>query len=241
MALGAAGAAGRRPGWLRGAAGGCSLRLPCSVNVSKLLLLLGEGCDHRMARVLDAQLFGVLCCNGGAGCRPACLLTFTPLRKGGSGSNLPLLYSFACRALPCCFSVLSLRCTRLPDASLPPATTALPLPDCILCPPPMRSVPAALVSTIVLVSLNFDARKVEGLLMWVQDNPRQGSVLFLVRRAGLGLVGPGGARSAAATAATAARRCCFCLARATHRLSSLSQASAHHLLACRVCTPQAWC
>lgn len=38
-----------------------------------------------------------------------------------------------------------------------------------------------LVSTIILVSLNFDAQKVEGLLMWVQDNPRQGSFLFLVR------------------------------------------------------------
>lgn len=77
MALGAASGPARRPGWLRGAAGGCSVRLPCSVNFSKLLLLL------------------------------------------------------------------------------------------------------ALVSTIVLVSLNFDAQKVEGLLMWVQDNPRQGSFLFM--------------------------------------------------------------
>ncbi len=42
MALGTAPGAPRRPGWLRGAAGGCSARLPCSVNVSKLLLALGE-------------------------------------------------------------------------------------------------------------------------------------------------------------------------------------------------------
>lgn len=47
--------------------------------------------------------------------------------------------------------------------------------------PRTNSPAAALVSTIVLVSLNFDAQKVEGLLMWVQDNPRQGSFLFLVR------------------------------------------------------------
>lgn len=37
----------------------------------------------------------------------------------------------------------------------------------------------ALVACIVLVSLTFDAQKIEELLIWVQDNPKQGSVLFL--------------------------------------------------------------
>lgn len=32
----------------------------------------------------------------------------------------------------------------------------------------------------MLASLTFDAEKVEGLLVWVQDNKREGSVLFLV-------------------------------------------------------------
>ena len=40
---------------------------------------------------------------------------------------------------------------------------------------------AGLVTGIVLVTLNFDAQKVEGMLAWVQDNKREGSVLFLVR------------------------------------------------------------
>ncbi|KAL4854310.1 TVP38/TMEM64 family membrane protein [Chlorella vulgaris] len=38
----------------------------------------------------------------------------------------------------------------------------------------------ALVTCIVLASLTFDAEKVEGLLVWVQDNKREGSVLFLL-------------------------------------------------------------
>ncbi|KAL4441498.1 hypothetical protein ABPG77_002002 [Micractinium sp. CCAP 211/92] len=36
-----------------------------------------------------------------------------------------------------------------------------------------------LVACIVLVSLNFDAQKVEGLLVWVQENKQQGSIVFL--------------------------------------------------------------
>ncbi|KAL4444259.1 hypothetical protein ABPG75_011996 [Micractinium tetrahymenae] len=36
-----------------------------------------------------------------------------------------------------------------------------------------------LVACIVLVSLSFDAQKVEGLLVWVQENKRQGSMVFL--------------------------------------------------------------
>ncbi|EFN56633.1 hypothetical protein CHLNCDRAFT_144423 [Chlorella variabilis] len=38
----------------------------------------------------------------------------------------------------------------------------------------------ALVTCIVLVSLTFDADRIEGLLVWVQDNKREGSVLFLL-------------------------------------------------------------
>lgn len=36
-----------------------------------------------------------------------------------------------------------------------------------------------LVCCIVLVGLNFDAAKVEALLLWVQENKAQGSLLFL--------------------------------------------------------------
>lgn len=39
---------------------------------------------------------------------------------------------------------------------------------------------AVLVACIVLVSLNFDAQKIEGLLVWVQENKQQGSLVFLV-------------------------------------------------------------
>lgn len=49
------------------------------------------------------------------------------------------------------------------------------------CLPPTISLPTVLVSTVVLAGFTFDAQKIEGLLVWVQDNPRQGSVLFLVR------------------------------------------------------------
>ena len=52
----------------------------------------------------------------------------------------------------------------------------LPLPAL----PPAPASPAALVACIVLVSLTFDAQKIEGLLVWVQDNKGEGSVLFLV-------------------------------------------------------------
>ena len=38
----------------------------------------------------------------------------------------------------------------------------------------------ALVACILLVSLAFDVSRIEGLLLWVQENKAEGSVLFLV-------------------------------------------------------------
>lgn len=55
---------------------------------------------------------------------------------------------------------------------------------------PHAVAPAAvLVACIVLVSLNFDAQKIEGLLVWVQENKRQGSLVFLVREGRGGALG----------------------------------------------------
>jgi hypothetical protein len=77
----------------------------------------------------------------------------------------------------------------------------------VLAACPSIASPAALVACIVLVSLTFDAQKVEGLLVWVQDNKGQGSVLFLVG----GWVGGWVQLSAGALVLQAGRSPLFCL------------------------------
>ena len=171
MPLGHAPGASRRAAWLRAAAAGCSVRLPCSINVSKLLLLLGE------AAIAAGLLVGVS------------IKMQSSWRLGNSAAPLP-----PCSKPPRC--LLASAPPALPAAQLSNSSPAPPRRHsflgfatccglhicCCCCCCPLG--PAALVSTIVLVSLTFDARKIEGLLMWVQDNPHQGSVLFLVRAGG---------------------------------------------------------
>ena len=69
--------------------------------------------------------------------------------------------------------------------SLARATLAPLVPRPRPPPTPMHSwchAAAALVSLVVLTYFTFDAAKVEGMLVWVQENKQEGSVLFLVRR-----------------------------------------------------------
>lgn len=71
---------------------------------------------------------------------------------------------------------------NLPPATAPAAQQRLPAaPLCFAHLPHVQLT--ALVACIVLASLTFDASKVEGLLLWVQEHKGQGSVLFLVRLA----------------------------------------------------------
>lgn len=60
-------------------------------------------------------------------------------------------------------------------------TTEQHSPAALPRPPPPCSQLTALVACVALLSLTFDASKVEGLLLWVQEHKGKGSVLFLVR------------------------------------------------------------